>query len=552
MSKLKFVALSGSTGVTENMYVYEYGNDMIIADCGVGFPDASMYGVDLVIPDFSYVLKNQHKLRGVLITHGHEDHLGAIPYLIKEMGHNVPLYASKLTAGFIRDKLEDHGLESQKVNVFSPEKDTLTLGNFKVTPFLVSHSVPDAVGFCIDTPVGKAFHVPDYKFDWTPVSGKPFDITKVAMLAQEGALLLSSDSLGSTHPGHTESERSIESIIDRIVSNASGVVFFTTISSNISRMQQALDVAKANKRYVCMIGRSIMVKTDIAKKLGYLNYPKGLVITPNRAKKMPRHKVMYIISGSYGQSGSALYRVVTGDHDYLKIQDKDTVIFSADPAPPGSKTNVDNLVDMLIERDIEVHYYDMQENLHVSGHGSQEDIKLLFAIVKPKFYIPIGGTIRHNRGYKQLAIAMGAQSDNVLELSPGDVVEFTEDSVKKRKSIPVREVLVDGLGVGDVGNVVLRDRKVLARDGVAIVLLQMDMASKNLSDIPEIISRGFVFEKEEKEFLKQSAIDLKNHIDGKKINNLHMLKSASTEFLEKYFFENTGRRPMILPAVVEV
>lgn len=552
MSNLKFVALSGTTGVTENMYVYEYGGDMIIVDCGVGFPDASMYGVDLVIPDFSYVVKRKDKIRGLLVTHGHEDHLGAIPYLLDALGRDIPIYASRLTAGFIEDKLIDRGKKNVKVNIFNPEKDTIALGVFRITPFRVSHSVPDSCGFCIDTPEGKCFHVPDYKFDWTPVGGKTFDISKLALLASEGTLLLASDSLGSTHPGFTDSEIKIEGHLKPLIEKAVGKVFFTTISSNISRMQQALNIAQKEDRKVALVGRSIIRKAEIARKLGYLHYPKGLIIDLRKSKKVPARKIMYIISGSYGQAGSALYRVITGDHDFLQIESEDTVIFSADPAPPGSKTSVDYLVDRLIENDVDVHYYDTQENLHVSGHGSQEDIKLLFGIVRPKFFIPIGGTIRHNRGYREIAINMGAKSHQVLELSPGDIVDFKNGKSHKGKRIPIKEVLVDGLGVGDVGNVVLRDRRALSQDGIVIALIQYDRNIAKLINTPELITRGFVFEKKEKQFLKETAKKLGAKLSKKPLKSTHVVRASAIDYLEKYLYNTTGRRPMILPVVVGV
>src|SRR3989344_4178592 len=454
---LRFVALSGTTAVTENLYIYEYEQDMIIVDCGVGFPEAEMYGVDLKIPDFNYIYENKHKLRGLLVTHGHEDHLGAIPFLLKDV--NTTVFATRLTAGFIEEKLADYKITNSKIVVVDPEKDVITLGVFKITPFRVSHSVPDGVGFCIDTPEGKLFHVPDYKFDWTSVDGRPFDVNKAAILASGGALALASDGLGATTPGYTESEKAIEGRIEPIIAEATGQVYFTTISSNISRMQQALNVALKHGRKVAFVGRSVDSKAEIANRLGYLHYPNNLVVPARRAARMKKDQVMFIISGSYGQPGSALYRTALGEHDYLTVGENDTVIFSGDPAPPGSKTNVDFLVDRLIETSVNVHYYDMQEDLHVSGHGSQEDIKLLFGLIKPKYFVPIGGTVRHNRAYAKLAADMGAKPGSVFELLPGDVIEYKDGHAEVVERIPVREVLVDGLEIGDVGNVVLRDRK---------------------------------------------------------------------------------------------
>jgi len=548
---LKFIALSGTTGVTENLYVYEYNNEMVVVDCGVGFPDAEMLGVDLVIPDFSYIKKNANKLKGILVSHGHEDHLGALPFLLREV--NVPVYSTKLVAGFIEDKLADYKFRGAKINVFDPEKDVFSVGNFKITPFRVSHSVPDGVGFAIDTPEGRIFHVSDYKFDWTPVDGRPFDVAKLASLASRGSLMLASDSLGSTTQGYTESEREIEEKIENIARLATGQIFFTTISSNISRMKQALNVAGKLGRKAVFIGRSIDKKAEIARDLGYLSYPRDLVIEPKQAGKLNKDQVLYIISGSYGQPGSALYRLAIKEHDYLSIEQGDTVVFSGDPAPPGSKSNVDFVVDKLIEANIDVHYYDLQEDLHVSGHGSQKDIEMLFALAKPKYFIPIGGTIRHMRAYSLIAQKMGALPGNVFELTPGESVEFSNNSARRGTKIDVKDVLIDGLGIGDVGNVVLRDRKSLAKEGIVIAIFQVDKQKEALISEPEIISRGFVFESKNKSLLNQAGAMVKKALMGKKaLGDIKVTKNTAIDFLEKFFYDQTGRRPMVLPVVIEL
>jgi len=551
MSGLRFIALSGTTGVTENLYVYECGNDMIVVDCGVGFPDQDMLGVDLVIPDFTYIKQNAKKLRGILVSHGHEDHLGALPFLLKDV--NVPVYSTKLVAGFIEDKLSDYKVRGIKVNVFDPEKDVISLGSFKITPFRVSHSVPDGVGFLIDTPEGRVFHVSDYKFDWTPVDGRPFDAAKLSRLAAGGALALASDCLGSTTQGYTESEREIEGKIEDITRKAKGQIFFTTISSNISRMKQALNVALKLGRKAVFIGRSIDKKAEIARNLGYLSYPQDLVISSKQAMHLKKNQVMYIISGSYGQPGSALYRLALGEHDYLSIEEADTVIFSSDPAPPGSKSNVDFVVDKLFEANVDVHYYDLQEDLHVSGHGSQKDIEMLFALANPKYFIPIGGTIRHMRAYKLIAQKMGALPDNVFELGSGNIIEFINGSAKLAGKIDVRDVLVDGLGIGDVGNVVLRDRKALAKEGIVIAIFQFDKHGEVLISDPEIISRGFVYEGKNRKLLNQAASMVKKALESKKaLSDIKMIRDVSVDFLERFFYDQTGRRPMIMPVIIEI
>jgi ribonuclease J len=523
---------------------------MIVVDCGVGFPESEMFGVDLVIPDFSYIKQNAAKLRGVLISHGHEDHMGGLPFMMKDI--KATIYASKLVAGLIQEKFEDYEDVLPKISVFNPERDVLTLGVFKVTPFRVSHSVPDGVGFCIDTPEGKIFHVPDYKFDWTPVDNKPFDVAKVATLASQGVLALASDALGANTPGYTESEHAIEGRIESIAQDAKGKIYLTTISSNISRMQQTINVAAKLGRKVVLIGRSIERKAQIAKDLGYLFYPNDLVVKSKQASHLPPNKILYIISGSYGQPGSALYRLCLGDHDFLTVGKGDVVIFSSDPAPPGSKANVDFLVDKLIESDVDVHYYDMQEDLHVSGHGSIGDIEMLFGLVKPKYFIPIGGTIRHMRAYGLIAQRMGAAESDVLELTPGEIVEFSNMNARRAGKVPVKEVLVDGLGIGDVGNVVLRDRHILSKEGIVIAIVHFDRNEGAIMAPPEILSRGFVFEQKYGKILEDASAELEKAMQKKKSITTNVVRNIAIDFLERYFFQKTGRRPMIMPVVVEV
>lgn len=559
MDKLRFIALSGTTAVTENMYLYEFTpegrqSEILVVDCGVGFPEEAAYGVDLVIPDFSYLVENKNKVKGILISHGHEDHLGALPFLFNEL--QAPVYATQLVAAFIEDKFSDYG-RPIKVNMFDPEKDGFSIGSFKIDSFRVAHSVPDGVGFCISTSVGKVFHVPDYKFDWTPVDKKPFDIKKAAILGKDGVLALASDALGSTSEGYTISEREIEKNIDYVIEQAKKRVYFTTLSSNISRMQLAIRASEAVGRKVAMVGRSTEKKAEIAKKLGHLTWRSGTVITPREAKKLPQDKITYIISGSYGQLGSALYKVSQEEHPFLRVETDDTVVFSADPAPPGVEQAVNYVVDSLIEKGAVVHYYDTQEDLHVSGHGSQKDIEMLLALLRPKYLLPIGGTIRHMRAFRELAEIMGWRKDQVFELREGEIVEFTsnksEQLAKKAGKILVKNVLVDGLGVGDVGNVVLRDRQTLAKEGVVLVILQTDKQTGKVVIKPDIVSRGFVFAREQQDFLNSTATQLAKLIDQKiKIANSTGVRELAIDFLEKFFFKETGRRPMILAVVVEV
>lgn len=394
-------------------------------------------------------------------------------------------------------------------------------------------------------------HVPDYKFDWSSVDRKPFDVQKAVILASRGVLALASDALGSTTPGHTESESVLEERIEAVITKAKNRVFFTTISSNISRMQQAIHAAEKTGRKVAFVGRSMERKAEIARSLGYLHYSSNIEVDARAAARLPKNKVLLIISGCYGQPGSALHRVSEDDHRFLHIDPNDMVIFSADPAPPGSKMRVDYVVDRLLEKQVDVHYYDLQEDLHVSGHGSQEDIRLLFGLIKPKYFIPIGGTVRHMRAYSQLAQGLGAEPGNVFELMPGDSVEFERGVAKRGKRMPVRSILVDGLGVGDVGNIVLRDRRILSREGFVIAIMQFDSAAKALSGTPELVTRGFVFEKDSKEVLQKGVDKLIAHAKKENLNQ-HQLKEIAVDTLERFFFEELERRPMILPVVIEV
>lgn len=558
MDKIKFIALSGTTSVTQNMYVYEHviegkpdTGDIIVVDCGVGFPPDPHFGVDLVIPDFTYVLQRKDRVKAIFVSHAHEDHFGALPFLLKDM--DAPVYAAKLVVGFIEEKLVDYGLKNFDLRVIDLEKGSIDVGVFKIEPFRVTHSVPDSAGFCITTPVGKLFHVSDHKFDWTPVDQKPFDVLRAANLAKDGVLTMASDALGSTSSEYTMSEYDLEKTIAAIIQNAPGRVFLTTISSNISRMQQAINASIANGRKVVLVGRSIEKKVEIANKLGYMNIEASALVAGKQASNMDDNKLTYIISGCYGQVGSALYRAALDEHQYLKIGKGDTVIFSADPAPPGTETSVNYVVDNLIENGAEVHYYDTQEDLHVSGHGSQKEIEMLLALIRPKHLVPIGGTIRHMKAYTTLAEKMGWKREAVFELRDGESIDYQEGKAVRGAKIPVREVLVDGLGIGDVGNVVLRDRKTLAKEGIVIAVLQFDHNEGTLIADPEVISKGFVFANKQQELLDRASKNLAHEIRqrAKKVTG-KQVQDKTIDYLERFFFEETGRRPMILPVVVEV
>jgi ribonuclease J len=465
---------------------------------------------------------------------------------------DATIHAPKLVAAIIKDKFDDHKLKNYKINEYDPDKDVLTIGSFKITPFRVTHSIPDTVGFSIDTPEGQVFHVAEYKFDPEPATRQLFDVEKAKKLASKGVLFLASDCLGSNKPGSVESEKPIEGRLDSVIKKADGRVFFTTISSSIGRFQYAINVAEKNDRKVTFVGWSTRRKAEIAHDLGYLKYKNGTVIDLKQALKLQKDNVMFIISGAFGQVGSALFRVATNDHPMIRAEEGDMVVFSQDPAPAYTKEAQDFMVDNFIDMGVDVHYYGVPEGLHVSGHCYQDGITRLFEIVKPKYFIPTGGTVRFMHGYRKLAEKFGAPSENIFELKPGESVEFVNGEAKRGRKVETGDVMVDGLGIGDVGNVVLRDRRLLAAEGIAIVIIQYDKVNKKLVGNIDIISRGFVFNAKRRGFLEEAARRLKNRIEKRGSIDKPRIKGVSIDFLEKYFYKEIGRRPMVLPFVIEV
>lgn len=441
-STLKVLALGGWAGVNQNMFVYETDREILIIDCGVDFPDETTPGVEVFIPDVSYLKDKINKIRGIIISHGHMDHFGALPFILPQIG-NPPIFATKLVKGFIEARMAEFDIAPARIRLVDPEGDVFRLGTFEISPFLVNHSVPDSMGLCLQTPVGKIFHVSDFKFDFTPVDGRVFQIARAARLASPETLALFSDCLGAVAPGFTSSEKEIEKIFDQIIDEAKGQVFITTVSSNISRFQQAIRASLTHGRKIVLLGHSVREKVEIAQKLGYLNLRQKDIVFPQKAKKFPQSKLTYLVAGSYGQSDSALSRLAKDDYRDAKLREGAVVIFSADPSPPGSRVAVDLLVDKLTLKGSRVHYYEIQENLHVSGHGSADDIRLLFSLIKSQYLVPIGGDPRHIRAYSSLAEEMGVKKERVLELFDGEVIQFGPHQAQvidriKIKSLPVR------------------------------------------------------------------------------------------------------------------
>src|SRR3989344_2884134 len=493
---LKILPLGGMGDVTKNIYVYEYGQDIIVVDCGIGFPEGDLLGVDVVIPDVTYLVKNANKIRAFLITHGHNDHYSALPYILPQIPAKIPVYATKLVCGFVRNALIEFQLDrSTTIIEYNPEGDPFRLGAFTINPFRITHSVPDAAGFVIDCPAGRVVHVADYKFDWTQVDGKVFDVRKLCAATTGGVDILMSDCLGSHKPGFTRSERSIEKSFDLLMADVKGQIFITTTSSNVSRIQQMINSSTKIGRKVALVGRSVRDNVTIAKELGFIQIPKNALIDSRMAHKFQASQLTYIVAGTYGQKGSALDRIAEGESKYASISPGDAVIFSGDPSPSGVKDSVDRVVDKLTRLGADVHYYEIQEDLHVSGHALQGDLVMLAALVHHRYFVPIGGSYSTMRGYTKLLEHSGYNPNSVIELENGETLELSGHVARRGSKIKVNDVFVDGLGVGDVGKKVIEERISLSESGVLILAASVSQSNKLVGEV-QVTSRGFVFEKD--------------------------------------------------------
>jgi len=551
MSQLKIISLGGFGKVTSNMFVYELENDILLVDCGMGFPTEDMLGIDILIPDITYLKDKISKIRGLVITHGHEDHVGALAYILPQIPL-VPVYAPKLPAHLIMDKLAEYQNMPKTVNILTPG-EPLKLGQFTVESVRISHSIPDSTNLIIQTPAGVVYHGSDYKFDFTPVDGILPDLNRIALAGSKGITLLMSDSLGSERPGITPSEKTLTETFDREVTDCQGKFIVTSMSSNISRWYQAAAAAIKHGRRIAISGRSIQRNLETAIKLGYFNLPKSAFIDIRSVRKFPPKNVCVLIAGSQAQTGSALERLATGDHKELTVTPGDTIMFSSDYIP-GNESAVQSLIDILSRLGAKVIYSDITDRLHVSGHGSQQDMLLMLALTKAKYTLPIGGTFRHMVQYANLAKSMGYSPENILLPDHNHSIIVTPDRVTIGPVVPIKSVLVDGLGVGDVGNVVLRDRQHLAEEGVVVAVLETDQNDlSNLLNL-EIISRGFVFEKFSSDLLNRASAHVKKTIQNKKgkVESDRHLKQLVIDSLDRYLFDQTHRRPMILPVIVEV
>jgi len=533
------------------MMVVEYGNDIIIIDAGVMFPDDEMFGVDLVIPDTNYLQDKKDRIRAILITHGHEDHVGAIPYVLPMLDF-PPIYATRLTQGLINVKLKEHKLvEKATVNVITPG-DQVELGKCLVEFFRVNHSIPDAVGIVLHTPLGTIVHTGDYKFDHTPVDGKPADLGTLGRIGNEGVLVMMGDSTRVESPGYTPSERVINDSFDKIFANASGRILIATFASLISRVQQVVDTAVRYERQIALVGRSMVNNVQMAMELGYLNIPKSTLIRAEDINKFPPERVVIICTGSQGEPTSALTRIANQDHRLVRILPGDTVILSATPVP-GNEKMVNRTINNLFRQGAEV-LYQAISHVHVSGHGAQEELKLMLALLRPQFFMPVHGEYRQLVLHAKLAHSMDISPDHIVVAEDGDIIEVTTDTIQVKDHAACGNVFVDGLGVGDVGQIVLRDRQVLAQDGILMLVLTVDKETGQPLAGPDIVSRGFVYMRDSEELLEsarervlESFIGLNGHA-----SDWSFVKDKIKHTLSEFLYEKTHRRPMILPIVMEV
>ncbi len=549
---IKVSFLGGLNEVGKNMTLFEYGEDMFLVDCGLAFPDQDMLGVDLVLPDFTYVERNADRIRGIVITHGHEDHIGGLPYLLKVL--NVPVYGTKLTIGLIQGKLREHGLlNSASLNVIKPG-DVITLGGFTVEAIHVNHSITDALGLAIRCEGGTIVHTGDFKIDTTPIDGGMMDLGRLAEIGQEGVLCLMSDSTNAERPGFTESERKVGESFETLFRKAgNNRIIVATFSSNIHRVQQIMNVAASLGRKVALVGRSLENVVSISAELGYLNIPEGIVIDINMINRYPADKLVIITTGSQGEPMSALTRMAFSDHRKVEIHPNDYVIISATPIPGNEKT-VSRVVNELMKLGADVVYEKMYE-VHVSGHACQEELKMIMGIVKPKYFIPVHGELKHLRKHAGLALSMGIPKENILIADNGRVAEISKKALRCTSTVPAGRVFVDGYGVGDVGSVVLRDRKHLAQDGLVIVAVCIDRESGMIVSGPDVVTRGFVYVKESEELInaaREVAVEaIEAQTDGGYFD-WNSIKASLRDEISHLMYERTKRSPMILPVIMEV
>ena len=547
--KLKIIPLGGVGEIGKNMTVVEYGSDIIIIDCGLAFPDDDMPGIDVVIPDMSYLEKNAQNIRGILITHGHEDHIGAVPYALQKL--NVPVYATKLTIALIEQKLSEIKVDHVDLNCVSPG-DTIRLGCFNVEFIKTSHSIADSCALAINTPIGTVIHTGDFKVDYTPIDGEPIDIARLAYYGSRGVLALMSDSTNVENDGHTPSERGIGKTFEHYFDKAKGRVIVATFASNIYRIQQIADVAISFGRMICFQGRSMVKIAEIARELGYLQLPDQSIVDVNQLKKLRDDQICVITTGSQGEPMSGLFRMANSSHK-VNVGKGDMVIISASSIP-GNEKSVSKVINQLYQHGARV-IYDRMADVHVSGHACKEELKLMLTLVKPKFFIPVHGEARHLYQHAELAEELGISEENIFITDIGDIVELTRNKGRMAGSVTAGSVMVDGSGIGDIGNVVLRDRKLLSEDGIFTAVITLNRQTGALLAAPEILSRGFVYEKNSEDLLKEARELVRSkaaQFEKNHKSNWSSIKNDIRNSLKNYLYDQTRRRPMVLPIIIEI
>ena len=549
--KLKIISLGGLNEIGKNLTVYEYGGDIIVEDVGMGFPDDDMYGIDVVIPDFTYLIKNQDKIRGIFLTHGHEDHIGSIPYLLRSV--NAPIYATRMTAGLVKLKLEEHRLLDRTKLITCEAGEVVKAGKFSVEFIHVNHSIADAVAFAIKTPIGTVIHTGDFKIDSTPIQGGMIDLARLGELGKKGVLALLCDSTNVERPGYTKSERCVGASFDALFRGCDQRIIVTTFASNVDRIQQVISVAAKYGRKVAVTGRSMENALRVSTELGYMNIPEGVLVDVNHIKGLPKSKVCIITTGSQGETMSALTRMAFSTHKQVDIQAGDRVILSAS-AIPGNENSIGNVINELYRKGAEV-VNERTGELHVSGHACADELKIIHALVKPKFFIPVHGEQRHLKIHAKLAQEMGMDPRRIIISDIGKIIEVTQNSIKLNGTVPAGKVFVDGYGVGDVGSVVLRDRKHLAEDGMIVVVTSMSGENGAVVSGPDIITRGFVYVKESEglmEELRRVAVEALERCERTHTTDWSAIKGEIKSDLSGFLYKKTKRNPMILPVIMEV
>lgn len=549
--KLKIMSLGGLNEIGKNMTVYEYGEDIIVVDCGMGFPDDEMYGVDIVIPDITYLIKNKDRIRGIVLTHGHEDHIGAVPYVLKQI--NVPVYATGLTMGLVEMKLSEHNILNSAQLFKVKAGDTIKLGCFKIEFIHMNHSIADAVALAIKTPLGMVIHTGDFKIDTMPIDGDMADIARLGALGKKGVLALLSDSTNVERAGYSMSESKVGATFDSLFKDCSQRIIVTTFASNVHRVQQVINCAAKYGRKVAVTGRSMENVVKVATEMGYMTVPNGVLVDINQIKGLPKEKIVIVTTGSQGETMSALYRMAFSGHKQIEVGPGDKVIISAS-AIPGNERTISRVINELCYRGADV-VYDKMSELHVSGHGCQEELRMMLALTKPKFFIPVHGEYRHLKLHAKMAQQMGIPQQNIIISDIGKVIELSSRNIKLNGTVPSGRVLVDGTGVGDVGSVVLRDRKHLAQDGMLVAVISISSEDGEIISGPDIITRGFVYVKESEELindLKDIVTDAIEDCNIKKVKDWTTIKNVIKTRTSDYLYKKTKRSPMVLPVIMEI